>query len=246
MNTYDDNDPWHAEVNLMLAVYCSASGCNASVDMPVKSEEEMPWEQQCVETAERAQAAGWTRHDIHFYCPEHAHAATDQSNAPVRGARRTRRAWLVGTLVGVVLLGAAAVYPVKHWLADREFHDAVARNLDATAVSTDLEADLRLMWQTAPMHSQPDARASTIAAMMAASRVFNTIELVGKTGAEVRALLGSPQTSSDSVYRHEPFFPLTSRALVYRIENGMFGWEFHVLCQGDEEPVTAVERFAIE
>jgi hypothetical protein len=50
--------------------------------------------------------------------------------------------------------------------------------------SKDLQSDLKLMWETQPLGGTPDPthgpnpRASTDSAINAASRVFNTVELV--------------------------------------------------------------------
>lgn len=97
------------------------------------------------------------------------------------------------------------------------------------------------MWKTQPLGSG-EGEASTLEAIMAASRVFNTVSLVGKTGADVKALLGSPVSSNLSEYRGEPFWPLRERGMIYRFDCGSFGW---VYCKGDDAPVSEVERLWI-
>ncbi|MGK0201631.1 MAG: hypothetical protein ACI9S9_000690 [Planctomycetota bacterium] len=113
---------------------------------------------------------------------------------------------------------------------------------DAKARSSDFHADLVMMCQTQALPSDPEQQASTDAAIQAASRVFNTVELVRKTGAEVVELLGSPTRSNQSVYRGQPFWPLASRGMIYRFDCGMYGWQFNVYCGGDDQLVTEVER----
>ena len=112
---------------------------------------------------------------------------------------------------------------------------------DGYARSTDLVADLHAMWETAPLEGA-NGNASTARAIAAASRVFHTVELVGRTGAEVKALLGSPTKSNDSVYRGQPFWPLRARGMIYRFDSGTGGWQFNVYCGGDDQVVTEVER----
>lgn len=119
-------------------------------------------------------------------------------------------------------------------------------DVDDSEKSSNLAADLRLMWETRklggshdPTHG-PNPRSSTDRAINAASRVFNTVELVGKTREEVISLLGDPKSSSDSIYNF-PFWPAPKSALVYRFDSGAYGWQFNVLFD-DEGKVREVER----
>lgn len=153
--------------------------------------------------------------------------------------KRTRTWWWVGALVVLVGVGAWGLW---YWSESRQEAAARDRDFDSEARSVDLDADLQLMWQTAPMRSDPAKEASTLAAILAASRVFNTVSLVGMTGAQAQARIGSPTRSSRSVYRGQPFWPLRERGMIYRFENGRFGWQFNVYCEGDDQPVTEVER----
>lgn len=114
---------------------------------------------------------------------------------------------------------------------------------DEAVKSDDLAADIALMWETTK-REDGDA-VSTARAINAASRVFNTVKLVGKNGAEVQALLGSPTKSNDSVYRGGQFWPLKDRGMVYRFDNGFYGWQVNVYCRGDNDPVTEVEKLWI-
>src|SRR5262249_54404890 len=120
------------------------------------------------------------------------------------------RVWLAtAAVLGLLVL---AYFSLRTAEADRRHR----------APSADLAADLRLMWETEPLRVPPDwtvgahQRASTDRAIDAASRVFNTVELVGKTRAEVVALLGDSRTASDSIYNDFPFWPAPRGALVYR------------------------------
>jgi hypothetical protein len=112
--------------------------------------------------------------------------------------------------------------------------------------SSDLTGDLRLMWETQKLGGTPDPthgsnpRASTDRAINAASRVFNTVELVGKTRDDVVAQLGDPKTSSDSIYNF-PFWRAPKGSLVYRFDCGAYGWQFNVVLGADGR-VREVER----
>ncbi|HEX4609528.1 MAG TPA: hypothetical protein VH092_15120 [Urbifossiella sp.] len=110
--------------------------------------------------------------------------------------------------------------------------------------SDDLASDLKLMWETGPMtwvadHASRSKLASTPEAIHAASRVFNTVELMGKTRTEVATLLGDPKSSSKSIYNF-PFWPLPEGAMVYRFDTGAYGWQFNVVLEDDK--VIRVER----
>jgi hypothetical protein len=112
--------------------------------------------------------------------------------------------------------------------------------------SSDLPGDIKLLWETQRLGGTPDPthapnpRCSTDRAINAASRVFNTVKLVGKTCEEVVALLGDPRSSSDSIYNF-PFWPAPKDSLVYRFDSGAYGWQFNVLF-GDDSKVREVER----
>jgi hypothetical protein len=127
-----------------------------------------------------------------------------------------------------------------HWV---EPHPGL---VDADEQSSNLERDIRLMWETTRLGGTPDPshgknpRASTHRAINAASRVFNTVELVGKTGDEVVELLGDPKSSNDSIYNF-PFWPAPTGSLVYRFDSGACGWQFNVV-PGEDGRVREVQR----
>ncbi|HJZ58034.1 MAG TPA: hypothetical protein VKE74_24040 [Gemmataceae bacterium] len=114
-------------------------------------------------------------------------------------------------------------------------------------VSADLAADRALMWETGAMDWVADParranRASTARAIPVASRVFNTVQLVGRTRAEVIDALGDPRTSTDSIYRSPyAFWPPPPGAMVYCFTNGAYGWQFNVVFGADGR-VSRVER----
>ncbi|PHS00487.1 MAG: hypothetical protein COA78_23845 [Blastopirellula sp.] len=85
-------------------------------------------------------------------------------------------------------------------------------------------------------HSSPDH------AINAASRVFNTVDLVGKSTKEVIKLLGDPVASNNSIYNF-PFWPPPEHGLVYRFDTGAYGWQFNVETQNDI--VVSVEKLWI-
>ena len=154
-----------------------------------------------------------------------------------------RRRWYVG--LAVVALAAAVVL----WQAWPGPFAAGDVEDDEDGQSTDLAADIKLMWQTEPLKGQHDPshgkgpRASTDAAIQAASRVFNTVNLVGLTREEVVAKLGDPRTSNDSIYNF-PFWPARWAGLVYRFDTGSHGWQFNVYF-GWTGKVRKVERLWI-
>jgi len=77
-----------------------------------------------------------------------------------------------------------------------------------------------------------------VSAINAASRVFNSVELLGKSKAEI-----------DAILKYEPrakygynfaFFPAPGR-VVYRFDCGNFGWQFNISLNADGK-ATAIER----
>lgn len=90
--------------------------------------------------------------------------------------------------------------------------------------SDDLAGDIQRMWKTVPHGEFP---VSPVSAINAASRVFATVDLVGKTTNEVFATIGHNKTSNDSGYNF-PFWPVETGALVYRFDCGHFGWQFNL------------------
>jgi hypothetical protein len=120
----------------------------------------------------------------------------------------------------------------------------------AGATSVDLPGDLKLMWETQPLPGQhdpshgPNPFASTERAILAANRVFNTVQLLGKTQAEIIADLGDPATSSNSIYNF-PFYPPPLGALVYRFDTGAGGYQFNVIFDDDGKS-SELQRNGIE
>lgn len=129
---------------------------------------------------------------------------------------------------------------VKDLFTNPRFNERVRQE---AVKSKDLDADIELMWET--VRDTDGHSVSTARAINAAGRVFNTVELRGLTGAEVKALLGSPIHSSDSVYRGAEFWSIEQRGMVFRFDNGNYGWQINVYCEGDSKPVTKVEKLWI-
>jgi len=153
-----------------------------------------------------------------------------------------KRLWRWLLVVAVVLTGGVLLWRgvIVHWI---EPHPGEVGDGERSA---DVAADIRLMWETQKLGGTPDPthgpnpRSSTDRAINAASRVFNTVELGGKTRNEVVALLGDPKASSDSIYKF-PFWPAPNGSLVYRFDSGAYGWQFNVVFGGDGM-VREVER----
>jgi|GEM_PF-6501178 len=86
--------------------------------------------------------------------------------------------------------------------------------------SKDLERDRKLMWETEDGRSTKDA-------IHAASRVFHTVELIGRTWNEVVAVLGDPRTTGTRQHS-TPWHPAGWCDLVYRFDNGAWGAQYNV------------------
>jgi hypothetical protein len=153
-----------------------------------------------------------------------------------------RRRWLRLTVVFLIL--ACVVWLLRGYVVHRGESDRT--RVGDGAKSADLPHDLELMWETKPLRGSPDPDsgvercASTDRAIKAAERVFNSVELAGKSRDEVLAALGDPKTSNKSMYNF-PFWPAPPNALVYRIDCGSYGWQFNVLFD-EADRVRDVER----
>jgi hypothetical protein len=153
-----------------------------------------------------------------------------------------RRRWLRLAVVVLVLVGL--VLFLRGYVVHRT--EPEGRRAGDGEKSTDLQQDLKLMWETKPLRGSPepnggpDRNSSTDRAIQAASRVFNSVELAGKSREEVIATLGDPKTSNNSMYNF-PFWPAPPGSLVYRIDCGSYGWQFNVLFD-DADRVREVER----
>jgi hypothetical protein len=142
-----------------------------------------------------------------------------------------RRFWVVSLVAVAVAVVAFALRGLVLNLDGDERPD------DGQEQSTDLTADLRLMWRTR-------GRTSTPRAINAASRVFNTVNLVGLTRQEVISRISDPETSSDRIYNF-PFYPADPAAMVYRFDTGSYGWQFNIYFD-DDGRVRRVQRLGIE
>ena len=122
----------------------------------------------------------------------------------------------------------------KHRVYDEELQEG-------TLAATDLEADRDRMWRTVPSVGYPPSNfeVSPVSAINAASRVFATVRLEGKTADEVASALAARERPR---YGYNfPFWPTEKEVVVYRFDCGSFGWQFDV--QFDVRGlVTSVER----
>lgn len=144
-----------------------------------------------------------------------------------------RRRWVVALLALLALVGVGVWAVIAWWPEPRPGEYPQGKR------SINLAADLKRMWETEPMRGTtdpshgPNPRASTDRAINAAYRVFNTVELVGKTRDEVVELLGDPVASSDSCYRSPyAFWPPPPDAMVYCFTNGAYGRQFDITFDG--------------
>jgi hypothetical protein len=146
-------------------------------------------------------------------------------------------------LLGLASLAVVAFALLGWWRWAREPPEPDEPPDEGSVPSADLEADLRLMWQTRPLPGDPDRRASTPRAVNAASRVFNAVDLVGLTKEAVAARLGDPRTSGDSIHTF-PFWSVEGGVVVYRFDTGSYGWQFNLRFD-DDGKVRDVERLWI-
>jgi hypothetical protein len=97
------------------------------------------------------------------------------------------------------------------------------------------------MWRTVPGCGQDSRKfeVSPVSAINAASRVFATVELEGKTFEEVKDIIRfnpRPKYGYNS-----PFWPAEKGMKVFRFDCGSFGWQFN-LSFDEQGGVTAVKR----
>src|SRR5262249_24629218 len=90
-----------------------------------------------------------------------------------------------------------------------------------TDKSEDLQADVNLMWSIGAGGKSPQV------AIHAGSRVFNTVELVGMHRDQIIRLIGDFSRRPGGYYNF-PFWPADRGDLVYRFDNGFYGWQFNV------------------
>lgn len=95
------------------------------------------------------------------------------------------------------------------------------------AQSSDLDADIRMMWSVvAPDPGEKWVKASD-AAVHASNRVFNTVKLEGLTRTQVRRKLRFDLRSKEYGYI-SPFWPVKRGVFPVRIDNGFYGWQFNL------------------
>lgn len=149
---------------------------------------------------------------------------------------------LIYILLGCGLLCAGVFFGVRRLFPDpMDLIYDEAPGEGAKSRSEDLSSDIRLMWKTVPGGKFP---VSPVSAINAARRVFNTVDLTGRTREEVIELLGHNTKSNDSGYNF-PFWPAGKDTVVYRFDCGSFGWQF-VLHVGPDDRVIRVEKLWIE
>jgi hypothetical protein len=159
--------------------------------------------------------------------------------------RHGAQQWILLPIAILALGGALWLW----WTVGVHWFEPHPGLLDAGEKSINIASDIRQMWETKRLGGTPDPthgpnpRSSTDRAINAASRVFNSVELIDKKREEVIVLLGDPKSSSDSIYNF-PFWPAPKGSLVYRFDSGAYGWQFNVVF-GEDGKVREVERLWI-
>ncbi|OWK38497.1 hypothetical protein FRUB_07617 [Fimbriiglobus ruber] len=105
-------------------------------------------------------------------------------------------------------------------------------------VSSDLPADVTAMWAV-----DHEGRSPT-EAIPIASRVFNTVQLIGLRRDQIVALVGDHHSRRPDGKYNSPFWPPDPGDLVYRFDTGSYGWQFNVKLDG-AGICTGVERLWI-
>lgn len=112
------------------------------------------------------------------------------------------------------------------------------------AKSSDLDADIRMMWSVeAPEPGEKWVKA-TDDAIHASSRVFNTVKLEGLTRTQVMRKLRFDLRSKKYGYDF-PFYPVRKGVLPVRIDNGNYGWQFNIYFD-ERQRVEVVRKQGIE
>jgi len=89
-----------------------------------------------------------------------------------------------------------------------------------TDKSTDVAADIKLMWLKSPFARPPEA-------IEAASRVFHTVKFEGMRREDVLKLVGDPFLPVTSVEKSRHWNAKT-KELGFFFDTGRYGWEFYV------------------
>jgi hypothetical protein len=154
--------------------------------------------------------------------------------------------WVAGgTLVIAVGVVAWFLWMTIDTEAGRKWRVYDEKLQEDVTPSTDLAADRRRMWRTVPGSAEQSRHfhVSPVSAINAASRVFATVDLKGKAAEEVTRLLGvEPRTEYGY---HAPFYTDGEGTMVCRFDCGNFGWEFHLVFDGQGK-VSEVRRHFIE
>lgn len=117
------------------------------------------------------------------------------------------------------------------------FDESFEREIVASA---DVATDRERMWRTVRSR---EFEVAPVSAINAASRVFAAVQLKGRTAEEVAEMLAVRPRPG---YGYElPFYTQAAGTVVYRFDCGNFGWEFHVVFDGDGK-VSEVQRSGIE
>lgn len=112
------------------------------------------------------------------------------------------------------------------------------------AKSINLEEDLKIMWSVEEPAPKEGWTKSTDAAVHAAYRVFNTVDLVGLTRSQVAKKLRFDLRTKSYGYGF-PFYPVEQDVLTVRIDNGCYGWQYNIKFDSKKR-VKCVESHGIE
>lgn len=98
------------------------------------------------------------------------------------------------------------------------------------------------MWSVTAKEEGRDWVAATPAAVLAAERVFNSVDLHGMTREAVDLKLRFGLRSPDYGY-YAPFWPVARRDLPIRIDTGSYGWQFDVHFGSDQKVRSVTKRW---
>ena len=154
------------------------------------------------------------------------------------------RHWIISGLLILVFAGCVhqQAAPEPSQAIDESRSGRTLENpLDAVdETSTDIDQDIHLMWSVHEKQSGQAWVAATDEAILAASRVFNTLDVIGLSPDELTDILRLDLRSPDYGY-YAPFWPIPKGVFPIRIDNGLYGWQFDLYFDAQDR-VSKVEK----
>lgn len=158
----------------------------------------------------------------------------------VRNRLKGKTAWSISLGIYFLALGTLSYWSSTHNPIWPPIHDAGDTFPDTDERSTDLEADIRAMWQVGDPEPDRTWVTATSEAIRAANRVFNTVELHGMTLDDAKQILRLDLRAPNYGYI-APFWPVGDNTYPLRFDNGCWGWQFDIIVD-EHDCITEVRR----